>query len=88
MEEIEQSDLLLDYFKTNGWKQSLIDFQVKQRGLLIHSVITSRLVSSRESLYIVQDDHDRAVRVMENAEFCTAFVVHSVQGYCMHSGTV
>jgi len=28
--------------------------------LLIHSVITSRLVSSRESLYIVQDDHDRA----------------------------
>ena len=29
--------------------------------LLIHSVIASRLVSSREFLYIVQDDHDRAV---------------------------
>jgi len=26
-----KSDLLLDYFKTSGWKQSLIDFEVKQR---------------------------------------------------------
>jgi len=28
--------------------------------LLIHSIITSRSFSSRKSLYIVQDDHDRA----------------------------
>jgi len=28
--------------------------------LLIHSIITSRSFSSRKSLYIVQDDHDRS----------------------------
>jgi len=78
--KVDQSDLLLQ----DEWMEAIAWKVFKGSNvLLIHSIITSRLISSRESLYIVQDDHDRA-----NGEFCTAFVVHTVQGYCMHSGTV
>jgi len=39
--------------------------------LLIHSIIASRLVSSRELLYIVQDDHDRDVTARIPYRFCS-----------------
>jgi len=69
--EVDKSDLLLQ----DEWMEAIADRLSSEEGvnvLLIHSAITSRLVSSRELLYIVQDDHDRAITARISHRFCGA----------------